>query len=599
MIKVNFLKTFFLWVALSLPYVNASAQSGDIPPHTFTFTVPEGVNVYVGTKLKTNGSEGGGSGMGDRHYVPFVEKSPVHTSVSDGKTTYYYDLSPYLHNYRISKPGALTHVGIFTPNAANQSLEFTGEQLESHSPGETDRDVNNLNGRNMADVFLNINAKGHLKLASGETKQIVSFRNWQAVDTETKNYFIEPDYHYTVNGHGMPMPDNVVVTVSPSGLITAAGTGTAIVFVTYDAMMCAHTTTVGGVPAFFGALWPENTGVFVVSVNMPESGITSNMTVNERWNAEGSGKETDYSVDAELDVFYYEASTGGYDYTFKPEGVTSVTLAQPVLSETQGLQYTGFSTDGVTAHPDGSYTVRLVHGRNIVKLSSAVGLEYQVLSAKPVTYTVKNVTRPGESLLPGDEVSVVFNTLYHPCNKLSGIYNATAGIQYTGFDTDFPLMLGPGQYTFASRAQEYKRTIPESFTGREIVFSNGTIKMNGYTSGAYGLHRTVTLENGIGTNTSAGAHTAFFGSLPDIHIGMDDTGNPDIAGNRINVYPNPFAGYLTIETVADGQAIIYDMTGKTVLRTEVKAGKNRISTAMLLKGVYILKFGDSTVKIVK
>lgn len=499
-----------------------------VTPAAFRFVVPKGARVFVGEK-SSNVTVGGN--YLKTHYVPFEEKRPVYVDDSGENTIYAYHVSGK-HNYRVSKEGALTHVGVFTPNASNKILTFTDEQLFSHSPKEMDYDVNSLNGRNVADIFLNINARGHLSLPLDTTFQIVNLRNWQAVDLDFNNYFIEPDFHYTViNEQGEP--DHSVVTVSPTGALTPVGAGKAIVLVTYDAMLCAHTLNVGNNgAAFFGALWPENTGVFVVSIDAPASDITTNMTIGEYWNSDGSDKLESVFVDAEHDVLYYEASAGGFDYTFTPEGVSSVELARPVIGENI-LSYNGFSSEGVTANGDGSYTVRLVHGRNIVRLASAGGaVEYQVLTAKPVTYTISNATRPGELFRPGDEVAITFNTLYHPSNKLSGIYNMSAGIQYTGFDTEFPLILGPGQYTFASRAQEYRITIPEEYAEEEFVLTKGVIKVKGGGS-FYGEHRNITLQNGVTPNLDVSVRTAYFGSLPDIYIRItDEPGAPgDLQAN--------------------------------------------------------------------
>jgi hypothetical protein len=480
----------------------------------FNLATPADAAVFVGAK----------SG---KHYQPFTEKQPVYSVTADGTATRYYNISG-TNNYRVSRDGSLTHAGTFNPTASTgpvKSLEITEVQLASHSPREIDHDVNSNSGRNMADIFLNINEKGYLRLASGESRQLISLRNWQAIDSDVNNYFIEPDFHYTVVDES-GAPDNTVVTVSPAGVVTAVDEGTAIVLVTYDAMWC----TSANVGPFFGALWPENTGVFVVSVDAPESAsLKPNITINENWNIEGGSKEVSYNVDAELDIFYYLEEEGGYDYTFKPEGAMSVSIAQPAVGE-NSLSYTGFTP--AVHNSDGSYTVRLVFGRNIVRLTAANGAsEYQVMNAKPVSYTLANATREGETLQPGDEFSIVFSTLYHPCNKLSGIYNASAGIQYTGFETDFPWILGPGQYTFASRAQEYKRQIPEDYVGDEFTLTNGVIKLNGYITNSYGGHRYITLEQGVGVNMNASAHTAYFGKLPDVRI---NTGVfPTVPGNLI------------------------------------------------------------------
>jgi hypothetical protein len=354
--------------------------------------------------------------------------------------------------------------------------------------------------------------------------------------------------------------------------------------------------------------------VFVVSVAQPEANIKTNMNLNAYWAQDGTAKTEGIAIDAEHDVLYYEASKGGYDYTFKPEGVSSVLLAQPAYTgsttepinghspapDGKNLQYTGFSTNGVTAHSDGSYSVRLGFGRNIVKLVSTTGAEYQVITAKPVTYTVQNVTHPDEDFLPGDSLLVTFNTLYHPSNKMSGIYNMSAGIQYTGFMTNFALILGPGQYTFASRAQSYKTKIPDTATGKEFTLTSGVIKTKGFGS-YYGEHRNITQQNGVTPNLSASIREAYFGSLPEIHIRMKGNVSDiaDVNGAQVSVYPNPFTDYIVIEAATAGEAIFYDLSGKTALRVTLKTGSNTVSTSSLIKGVYILKYDTSSRKIIK
>jgi hypothetical protein len=74
---------------------------------------------------------------------------------------------------------------------------------------------------------------------------------------------------------------------------------------------------------------------------------------------------------------------------------------------------------------------------------------------------------------------------------------------------------------------------------------------------------------------------------------------PVAAGTPLSVYPNPFADYIMVDAEKEGRAIIYDLSGKAVLSTSVKAGVNRINTQALPKGIYVLKHGSLMVKIVK
>lgn len=482
----------------------------------YRIIAPSDATVFVGDKNVPVEVEGN---YLYTHYVPFAEKKAVYTTDGDGKKTWYYNIGG-VHNYRVSRDGALTHVGLFDfASTSPRWREITEEQLASQEPKDIDHDVNSNVGTNVCDLFLNINAQGHLHLPmrTDTAFQLIHTRIWQAINNSIDNYFIEPDFHYTVVDENGETPEYPAIAITDSGQITPLCEGTAIVLVTYDAM---HYTTVSGSSTFYGAIWPENTGVFVVTVGDAAEGVTSNMTVSEYWNSDGTDKTSGIAIDAEHDVLYYEASTGGYDYTFTPEGIIDggVLLAQPAVGE-NSLSYSGFSSNGVTRNADGSYTVRLVFGRNIVKLISAgnYASSYQVITAKPVTYTVANATRPGETLAPGDEFSVMFNTLYHPANKMSGIYNMSAGIQYRGFGTNFPLILSPAQYTFASGAQEYKRQIPADYAGDDILLDKGVLKVEGFGS-KYGEHRNITYQNGVAPNLNAVVREAYCGSLPDIRL---------------------------------------------------------------------------------
>ncbi|MDR1591329.1 MAG: T9SS type A sorting domain-containing protein [Prevotellaceae bacterium] len=601
--KPNLLKAAGLTAVLMFSIGNVKA---DIPTHNYQFHVPKDATVFIGDKDHTVFVAGHYLQL---HYVPFTPQENVLIAETDTSKIWYYNLKSPKNadgfSYRISRPGGITHVGLFKPRAGttvkeDSLLVFTEGQLSVANSRTIDHDVTHLAGRNVADIFLNINAQGYLTLPLRQDTVFELFhtRNWQAINTDVNNYFIEPDFHYTVvdeNGQ----PSSNVITVNDKGIITPVGAGTAIVLVYYDAMVCFHTKNVK-TKSLFSALWPENTGVFVVSVDAPESSITSNMNLNAHWAQDGTDKTDGVAIDAEHDVLYFEADKGSFPYTFKPEGVTSVLVATPVVGE-HITGYNGFRADSVTVNGDGSYTVRLGFGRNIVKLVSATGSTYQVITAKPVTYVISNLTHPDEPFQSGDTVSILFNTLYHPANKMAGIYNMSAGIQYTGFNTNFALILGPGQYTFASRAQEYKVTIPDTLTAKKFTLTNGVIKVKGFGS-YYGAHRKITKQNGVPPNLSASVREAYFGALPEIEIRIGVASNLSdiVTDNRINVYPNPFAEYIIINNTTDnGVAVICDLHGKTVLTTTITKGNNRIDTSSLSRGVYILRTGLQTVKIVK
>jgi uncharacterized protein YjdB len=76
------------------------------------------------------------------------------------------------------------------------------------------------------------------------------------------------------------------------------------------------------------------------------------------------------------------------------------------------------------------------------------------------------------------------------------------------------------------------------------------------------------------------------------------TGINEIGTNCV-VYPNPFADYIIIDATENGTATIYDLSGKVLLNTTLKAGKNTVNTSSLTKGIYVLRSGSNMTKIIK
>ncbi len=520
--------------------VTVTVTPAPVPASTATITVPSNATLFVGTK-------------GHTHYVPFTPVELPEPSVSGGTKTYQFDLPANTYNFRVSGDGYVTCGGTFKKEATKSlALAITEGDLApaGKSPSTIDRELTSNNGFNVADIYLNINnaqnyddAQNYLKLNTGDTYQIVNLRTWEAADSITNNYFIEPDFHYTVlNESGQPSSN--VVTVDGNGLLTAKGSGTAIVLVTYDAMNLGFNLKKdkdGNDPVFstssqfYGAIWPENTGVFVVSVDAGDSGITTGMTMNAGRNTTENKRSGD-ALDAEHDVIYYLEKEGG-SYTFTPgtPGCT-VSVATPTVSDT-AMSFSGFQP--VTANTDGSFTVPLTHGRNIVKITKDGKSEYQIITAKPVTVTV-NEDKP---VHPGDAVRVQFSTLYHPSNKLAKFYNMYTFASYTtmtGVEGTKEFGSTPNQYKFAStttaqtlstirtKGESYGNlsyvedgliTIPADFTGDSVTLSGGAFHVY-FFGEAFGSHRRITYDKGIDNSNPGNAETrdGFLGQLPDIVI---------------------------------------------------------------------------------
>lgn len=494
---------------------------GDIPMGAdFTVTIPKEAKFELGRKTS--------------HFVDFIPLEPKSTEADGDNIKYTYTLAiDGRYAFRTSMENALTQCGWyrFSKNEEERvPLTFTLESYKENDPKTIVHDVKANKGYETGDIFVNINERGHLVLNIGETYKAHAMRSWQITDSQTANFFMEPDFHYTIldlNGN----PCNNVVTVeqkegSAWADLKAVGQGTAIVLVTYDAIDATYYTYgqkndyMGG--HFWSAIWPENTAVYVVTVGEGESSVVPNMKINEQY-ATATLKNSGIYVDAEHDVFYYLDTEAGFPYTFTPEGVDNVTMAYPTIGE-QMATYSGFGNEGVTKNEDGSYTLLLKEGRQIVRMTDAAGKSvYQVLTAKPCHREIINESREGSNVFqPGDKIRIQYSGLRHPANKMAGIYNMTAHIVYNGIPNGSDLILGKGQYTFGSSddAQSVMIDLPLDMNldeNPELVMNEGVIQVNGY-GDPIGNHRLISYYNGRNANFTAIAHATYFGALPEVRI---------------------------------------------------------------------------------
>lgn len=479
--------------------------------YEYVVTVPAEAEFFLGTKRS--------------HFVDFKITEPRTTEIDgENKIISYFISKANSYNFRTWIDGELTIVGTGQPES------FTAEDYKAYNPKQINHDPKSNNGYETGDIFVNINPQGHLKLNVGDEFYAHAMRTWQLTNTQIDNYFMEPDFHYTVvdlNGNpssGVIEIDNANTTTSPWSQIKAVGNGTAIVLVTYDAIRCTAVGSwqewMGG--EYWGAIWPENTGVYIVTVGDDSTVLNANMVINEEYN-NGTQKLAGKYVDAEHDVFYYLDTEEGAHYTFTPEGVDNITIAYPTIGE-GCITYNGFGSEGVTKNEDGSYTLLLKHGRQIVKLTDAQGKSaYQVLTAKECHRDIINLSREGsETFMPGDEVKIQFSGLFHPANKLAGIYNMSAYVTYNGVPNGTALILGPNQYTFGSsdKAQAVEFEIPFDFDAQnnpEYVMNDGVIQVNGY-GDPIGSHRDINHVIGRSPNFTATSHKTFFGFIPEVRL---------------------------------------------------------------------------------
>lgn len=501
----------------------------------FSITVPSGAELQLGMKFT--------------HFTDFTPVAPDRVESGEGGKIYRYTLANgQVYNYRTWKKGGLTHGGYFTMNlddAKRPSISFSEEDYAKHDPLAINHSVTNNNGYETGDLFLNINPQGYLKLKTDDEFLVHAMRTWELSDNSTNNYFFEPDFHYTILDTDFRPCDKIIAIENCDNVngnsawskITAKGEGTAIVLVTYDGINLNYYNNadkkdyLGG--EYWGAIWPENTGVFVVSVGGSESAVKPNMVINQQYNVGALRLAGEY-LDAEHDVLYYLDTTPGFDFTFKPEGVAKIEVARPVITDS-AASYVGFTEEGVVIGEDGTYTVRLTNGRNIIRLTDASGRSaYQVVSAKPCHREITNLTREGSAVFqPGDKFKVQYSGLLHPANKIAGIYNMSAYVTYNGVPNGSSLILGAGQYTFGSApsAQAVTVEIPDDYDVEKNTvwkMTEGVIQVNGY-GDPIGNHRNTSPQAGRSPNFTAVPHQTYFGTLPDVEVMLSAVKYFDIA----------------------------------------------------------------------
>ncbi len=376
------------------------------------------------------------------------------------------------------------------------------------------------NSHDTADLYMTVNAQGWLDMDSGDVHGLNVFRNWIPTANSISNNGVSlPDVTYTVvdiNGNASDVVE-VVPDANNSCYadIKAVKAGTAIILVSYDAVYNAD----GEGGKQFSAIWPENTGVIVVTVDAEDADIQTNITVNEEANA--GGKQI---LDVEHDILFY-VDTSGAEYSFKPEDGCTVTVARSTVADE--MRFNGFTNQGITVAEDGTVTISgLTTGTHIIKVEKDGKTAYQAIRAREVAYKMTHsdgteVTDENPAQ-PGETVTVQFSRLIAPLGKLSGVYNANFGFYYNGEDgAEYRIASGYayGDYYFGSNAvrQRFSATVPAEWDKTTYTLTDGGIKLGGF-GGSFGAHRSTTYMTGKEVNTNASGTAGVASVLPDVVI---------------------------------------------------------------------------------
>ena len=496
--------------------VGGGAQSFDISvPKAFTVkvTAPAGSTVSVGT-------------FGNYYTYEFLRPQEDSTATKDGDTvtvTYRAPETNLNHFVRVQNPDGVTYWD-FNKWTADQDIVVTRDDL--HMDDDFNKDTVSRFDKNTYDlgnVYLNINAKGYMNMNAGDTYELDVFRNWQAIEGFVNAKIALPDAHYeVVDFDGKPSD---VVSIAPNAdnsclaYMTANHQGTALVKVTYDAMTHKQGQS-STADKTFSAIWPEFTGVFVVSVGADGTAIQTNMLMDRMDVA--VTKDEQKQLDAEHDILFY-LGTGGASYTFTPESGCTVTVARSTVGKT--MTFNGFTSEGVTVDAEtGAVTVaNLTTGRHIVRVEKDGVATYQVITARGVSYKLLdaegNELPENAEVKPGETVQLQFTGLVSPKEKMAGVYNHRFSLYYTDADGNF-FQSNPGGYygvyDFSGNParQRISITVPADQEGLTYELT-GAIKVGGYPGKP--THRIVTYAEGMGMQHGT-ATASVLAQLPQVTL---------------------------------------------------------------------------------
>ena len=479
-----------------------------------TVTAPAGSTVSMGE-------------FGNYYVYDFAKPLSTKTEGDTMTVTFLLSETSVNHFLRVQHPDGVTY-WTFGKYKAGATFNVTKDDLHIGDESFTKDTVNrfNKNVYDLGNVYLNINQKGYLNLEQGQTRELDVFRSWQAIEGFMNAQIALPDVHYTVvDLNGQPSD---VVTITPDennsslAYMKANKAGTAIVLVTYDAMTHMQGQTSNKENHGFSAIWPECTGVFVVSVGADGSSIATNMTM-DRMDAPISN-DAQKALDAEHDILFYLGKEGA-SYSFKPEDGCTVTVARSTVDSK--LTFSGFTSQGVSVAEDGTVTVTgLTTGRHIICVEKDGLKTYQVVTAQGVSYDLVDadgkVLPAGTEFKAGDKVTVQFHGLISPKEKISGAYNFNFTLYYKGADGKYyksnPGGWG-GVYDFSGNPvrQKLEITIPEDWDGLSFDLT-GAINVGGFAK--VPTHRILSYGDGI-DNPYGTSAAAIVSQLPALSLKLE------------------------------------------------------------------------------
>lgn len=449
-------------------------------------------------------------------------------------------------NKKVTRYGYAENVGVWNEDKSVLTLR----ELKDNSK-QVDKDQ-----KYDANLISNLPESGEVSLSMGEYYDLVPLRAWQAVQDEGGNRHQDPEFHYYVVGDSVEVEITEDDLIGQFGRVKAVKEGVSLVLFSYDAMewkVSDRSLKDEHGLYCYSALWPELAGVAVVRVGEEESGITPNIDLTD-------GKYLYYLRSQTSELGHKEVFEEDIVYTFKPESaqgeITAVRVHKPYWVENDTLSIPA-SANWLTdtnwtigkKNEDGSYTITLTEGRNIIEIQAGDKKEYFVISAHGLDVVLNNTTNPGTTLSTGDRVTVSIRGAFPSIYKLGAIYNPNSNeLHYTVNGTEVVKELGQWDLAINSGVSY---VIKEEDVGT-LTFSNGYI--TGSAWGAKPGHHKRLTRNGSAAYWAGGDNPNLdlgkFAVMPDISVHVEDNedyeeiilrrnGQPEIMDITVSTHMNP------------------------------------------------------------
>ena len=438
----------------------------------------------------------------------------------DGTSTHYFAAQGDL-SYRVSMDGKLTKAGYLTGNSVtvlySEEDALPKDRIDYFAVG-TDASL-------VADdsLLLNINQQNHLSLSVGQSKTVKAYRAWEIVNNSTMNHIIQPDFNFNIiSGEdvvSLTPYENQPMTNSSGNwrTLTAIGEGTAVIEVTYDAMVING----GSYAGFYGATDSARTGLFVVTVGSETPDVDFGIECKTSAGSTVYQEPNKKPWDSEFDTVYFFGESG--EIKLFPS-LADGNITEVAISTDKGENYT------IIECADGIYTAQIASGNNIIRVTTDRGVAYQIVRGDEIELSVKNLTNPDKPITAGDTVSLKLIGLHTPVPKISGTFNPGYGGNSDG-DSKVHIRYSFGeesitstgkQYDFSQNGTTMEFTLPSDSEETDFKLTDGYIGVG--IIGVQGFsddgdsHRNIP-DNGGGTR---GSQTTFTtrSILPDITVSI-------------------------------------------------------------------------------